>query len=82
MLIVDGDDLGGEVEEGGAGVGDAGDGGGGEGGADAGTGRGECPVAWGGVHGGGGDRGGVFGGVDVVEVVGAGWWELGLPNTS
>lgn len=70
LAVVGGDDGGGEVEEGGAGVGDGVDGAGGEGaGADGvAVGR-ELPEAVGGVDGHVGDAAGVLGAVDVAEVV-------------
>lgn len=71
FAVVGADDGVREVEEGGARVGDAGERGGGEVGADAVARGGEGPVAGGGVDGGVGDGGGVFGGVDVAEVVGS-----------
>lgn len=70
LAVVGGDDVGGEVEEGGAGVGDGVDGGAGEGaGADGvAVGR-ELPEAVGGVDGHVSDAAGVLGAVDVAEVV-------------
>lgn len=64
------DDGGGEVEQGGAGVGDAVQGGGLEGaGADGVAGRGELPEALAGGDGGVGDGTGIGGGIDETKVV-------------